>query len=105
MKKVIQCFCLRHLHLSDNLLEQLPAAALNTAPRLELLSLHGNPWTCDCQLNWLVEWSTTHEGKDVKVAEKSGEILRISGSLAAKMLRYVHKLVGSLAVLSRYSVS
>ncbi|KAE8286257.1 Matrix-remodeling-associated protein 5 [Larimichthys crocea] len=53
---------LKHLHLSDNLLEQLPAAALNTAPRLELLSLHGNPWTCDCQLNWLVEWSTTHEG-------------------------------------------
>ncbi|TKS72696.1 Matrix-remodeling-associated protein 5 [Collichthys lucidus] len=53
---------LKHLHLSDNLLEQLPAAALNTAPRLELLSLHGNPWTCDCQLNWLVEWSATHEG-------------------------------------------
>ncbi|XP_045887669.1 matrix-remodeling-associated protein 5 [Micropterus dolomieu] len=53
---------LKHLHLSDNLLEQLPAAALKTAPRLELLSLHGNPWTCDCQLHWLVEWSSTHEG-------------------------------------------
>ncbi|GLD61863.1 matrix-remodeling-associated protein 5-like protein [Lates japonicus] len=53
---------LKHLHLSDNLLEQLPAAALKTAPRLELLSLHGNPWTCDCQLHWLIEWSSTHEG-------------------------------------------
>ncbi|XP_070818988.1 matrix-remodeling-associated protein 5 [Chaetodon trifascialis] len=53
---------LKHLHLSDNLLEQLPAAALKTASRLEVLSLHGNPWTCDCQLNWLVEWSSTHEG-------------------------------------------
>ncbi|KAG8004252.1 Matrix-remodeling-associated protein 5, partial [Nibea albiflora] len=42
-------------------LNSLPAA-LNTASRLELLSLHGNPWTCDCQLNWLVEWSTAHEG-------------------------------------------
>ncbi|KAF1384357.1 hypothetical protein PFLUV_G00117480 [Perca fluviatilis] len=53
---------LKHLHLSDNLLEQLPAVALKTAPRLELLSLHGNPWTCDCQLHWLIEWSSTHEG-------------------------------------------
>ncbi|XP_030000544.1 matrix-remodeling-associated protein 5 [Sphaeramia orbicularis] len=53
---------LRHLHLSDNLLEQLPAAALKTAPRLELLTLHGNPWICDCQLHWLVEWSSSHEG-------------------------------------------
>ncbi|XP_029297607.1 matrix-remodeling-associated protein 5 [Cottoperca gobio] len=53
---------LKHLHLSDNLLEQLPAAALKTAPRLELLSLHGNPWTCDCQLHWLVEWSSTRDG-------------------------------------------
>ncbi|XP_062416721.1 matrix-remodeling-associated protein 5 [Pungitius pungitius] len=53
---------LKHLHLSDNLLEQLPAAVLKTAPRLEILSLHGNPWTCDCQLHWLIEWSSTHEG-------------------------------------------
>ncbi|XP_040030761.2 matrix-remodeling-associated protein 5 isoform X1 [Gasterosteus aculeatus] len=53
---------LKHLHLSDNLLEQLPAAMLKTAPRLEVLSLHGNPWTCDCQLHWLIEWSSTHEG-------------------------------------------
>ncbi|XP_077388964.1 matrix-remodeling-associated protein 5 [Festucalex cinctus] len=53
---------LKHLHLSDNLLEQLPATVLNTSPRLEILSLHGNPWTCDCQLHWLVQWSATHEG-------------------------------------------
>ncbi|XP_028315199.1 matrix-remodeling-associated protein 5 isoform X2 [Gouania willdenowi] len=53
---------LKHLHISDNLLEQLPTAALQTTPRLELLSLHGNPWTCDCQLQWLVKWSVTHEG-------------------------------------------
>ncbi|KAM9795151.1 immunoglobulin superfamily member 10 [Neosynchiropus ocellatus] len=53
---------LKHLHLSDNLLEFLPAPALKTAPRLELLSLHGNPWSCDCQLQWLLEWSSAHEG-------------------------------------------
>ncbi|CAL8268136.1 unnamed protein product [Boreogadus saida] len=53
---------LRHLHLSDNLLEQLPAAVLQTAPRLEVLSLHGNPWSCDCQLRWLLDWNSRHEG-------------------------------------------
>ncbi|KAM8910560.1 matrix-remodeling-associated protein 5 [Spinachia spinachia] len=53
---------LKHLHLSDNMLEQLPATVLKTAPRLEILSLHGNPWTCDCQLHWLIEWSSTHKG-------------------------------------------
>ncbi|KAK2849517.1 hypothetical protein Q5P01_009351 [Channa striata] len=53
---------LKHLHLSDNLLEQFPAAALKTALRLELLSLHGNPWSCDCQLHWLIEWNSMHEG-------------------------------------------
>ncbi|XP_056133896.1 matrix-remodeling-associated protein 5 [Lampris incognitus] len=53
---------LRHLHLSDNLMEQLPEAALQTAPRLEVLSLHGNPWTCDCQLHWLLEWNSRHGG-------------------------------------------
>ncbi|XP_037116895.1 matrix-remodeling-associated protein 5 [Syngnathus acus] len=53
---------LKHLHLSDNMLEQLPATVLYTSPRLEILSLHGNPWTCDCQLHWLIQWSATHEG-------------------------------------------
>ena len=53
----------RHLHLSDNLLEQLPAAALQTAPRLEVLSLHGNPWSCDCQLQWLLDWNAKNEGE------------------------------------------
>ncbi|XP_061542245.1 LOW QUALITY PROTEIN: matrix-remodeling-associated protein 5 [Phycodurus eques] len=53
---------LKHLYLSDNLLEQLSATVLNTSPRLEILSLHGNPWTCDCQLHWLIQWSSTNEG-------------------------------------------
>ncbi|XP_057705567.1 matrix-remodeling-associated protein 5 isoform X2 [Corythoichthys intestinalis] len=53
---------LKHLHLSDNLLEHLPATVLSTSPKLEILTLNGNPWTCDCQLHWLLQWSSTHEG-------------------------------------------
>ncbi|KAF7227861.1 matrix-remodeling-associated protein 5 isoform X2 [Nothobranchius furzeri] len=64
---------LKHLHLSDNLLEVLPATSLKTAPRLELLTLHGNPWNCDCQLHWLVRWSAAHDGV-VKCKRERGTI-------------------------------
>ncbi|KAM6980828.1 LOW QUALITY PROTEIN: matrix-remodeling-associated protein 5, partial [Aplochiton taeniatus] len=53
---------LKHLHLADNLLQTLPADTLRSAPRLEVLTLHGNPWTCDCQVHWILEWSRQHEG-------------------------------------------
>ncbi|KAI4883254.1 hypothetical protein NFI96_015883, partial [Prochilodus magdalenae] len=53
---------LRHLHLADNLLEYLQPSTLQHLSRLEVLSLHGNPWTCDCHLRWLLEWNKKHEG-------------------------------------------
>ncbi|XP_062856256.1 matrix-remodeling-associated protein 5 [Trichomycterus rosablanca] len=53
---------LRHLYLADNRLEYLLPGTLQHLSRLEVLSLHGNPWTCDCHLGWLVEWDKKHEG-------------------------------------------
>ncbi|KAL7886132.1 hypothetical protein AOLI_G00064270 [Acnodon oligacanthus] len=53
---------LRHLHLADNKLEYLLPGTLQYLSRLEVLSLHGNPWTCDCHLRWLLEWNKKHEG-------------------------------------------
>ncbi|XP_072322072.1 uncharacterized protein, partial [Eucyclogobius newberryi] len=53
---------LKHLHLSENLLERLPSSCLSSAPRLELLSLHSNPWICDCGLSWLLHWGAEHQG-------------------------------------------
>ena len=53
---------LRHLHLADNQLEYLLPDALQHLEKLELLSLHGNPWTCDCQLRWLLEWHNKNSG-------------------------------------------
>ncbi|XP_051513869.1 matrix-remodeling-associated protein 5-like [Myxocyprinus asiaticus] len=67
---------LRHLHLADNQLEYLLPGALQHLDKLEIISLYGNPWTCDCHLRWLLEWDKNHEGvikcKKVRDSADSG---------------------------------
>ncbi|KAI4882907.1 hypothetical protein NFI96_019293 [Prochilodus magdalenae] len=53
---------LKHLYLSDNLLTSLPGSMLKNIPQLENLFLYGNPWICDCRLNWLKGWTVRHPG-------------------------------------------
>ncbi|XP_052456112.1 immunoglobulin superfamily member 10-like [Carassius gibelio] len=53
---------LKHLYLSDNLLSTLSQKMLAGMPYLENLSLHGNPWTCDCHMRWFKEWNKNSPG-------------------------------------------
>ncbi|KAF7656801.1 hypothetical protein LDENG_00036050 [Lucifuga dentata] len=53
---------LRHLDLSNNSLTSLPRETLMTAPLLDTLVLHANPWSCDCSMNWFLAWSLAHPG-------------------------------------------
>ncbi|KAG1956198.1 matrix-remodeling-associated protein [Pimephales promelas] len=53
---------LKHLYLSDNLLRSLPPNLLENMPQLENLFLCGNPWSCDCRMSWLQDWSARNAG-------------------------------------------
>ncbi|KAJ3584076.1 hypothetical protein NHX12_014572 [Muraenolepis orangiensis] len=53
---------LRHLYLADNGLTSLHPGLLKAAPLLENLQLHGNPWSCDCHMDWLRGWDKSSPG-------------------------------------------
>ncbi|XP_071339653.1 platelet glycoprotein Ib beta chain [Trachinotus anak] len=44
------------LHLNNNLLSTLPNGLLDDLTSLHSVSLHGNPWVCDCGVLYLRAW-------------------------------------------------
>ncbi|XP_051482562.1 immunoglobulin superfamily member 10, partial [Apus apus] len=48
---------IKHIYLSDNVLTSLPQEMFSSMSELESIYLHGNPWCCDCNLQWFAEWA------------------------------------------------
>lgn len=62
---------LRHLSLAGNALTSLPPTLLLAAPLLETLSLHGNPWACNCEsAAWVGEWTARIRGQGAEIGRR-----------------------------------
>ncbi|XP_064209319.1 platelet glycoprotein Ib beta chain [Anguilla rostrata] len=49
------------IHLHDNQLTSLPNGLLDGLAQLRWVSLHGNPWVCDCAVLYLRSWLLKHK--------------------------------------------
>ncbi|XP_066455872.1 immunoglobulin superfamily member 10 isoform X1 [Eleutherodactylus coqui] len=53
--QIFKTSTIKHIYLSDNQLSSLPEEMFSYLNELEGLYLHGNPWSCDCDLQWLTK--------------------------------------------------
>ncbi|XP_053566017.1 immunoglobulin superfamily member 10 [Bombina bombina] len=53
--QIFKTSSIKHIYLSDNQLSSLPKEMFLYLTELEGIYLHGNPWSCECNLQWLTE--------------------------------------------------
>ncbi|CAJ0963393.1 unnamed protein product [Ranitomeya imitator] len=53
--QIFKTSSIKVINLSDNLLSSMPKDMFLYLNELDGLYLHGNPWSCDCNLQWITE--------------------------------------------------
>ncbi|XP_058391363.1 matrix-remodeling-associated protein 5 [Diceros bicornis minor] len=86
---------IRHLYLAENMIRTLPTGMLQNMPLLENLYLQGNPWSCDCDMRWFLEWDAKSKGilkckKDK--AYEGGQLCAMCSSPKKMHKQEIHKL-------------
>ncbi|XP_048088194.1 LOW QUALITY PROTEIN: matrix-remodeling-associated protein 5 [Alosa alosa] len=76
---------LHHLHIADNNLKYLLPGILRPLSKLESLSVHENPWICDCNLRWLLEWNKKHMGA-IHCKKDSGDGVNCATCVSPQLL-------------------
>ncbi|KAK3513594.1 hypothetical protein QTP70_026032 [Hemibagrus guttatus] len=64
---------IKTIYLSENALTTLPATVFTGCYQLENLFLNGNPWSCDCRMDWLAAWIERNPGSGNAVFEGNPE--------------------------------
>lgn len=61
--QIFKISSIKHIYLSENALTSLPQEMFSYMSELESIYLHGNPWSCDCSLQWFAERSKQRPGE------------------------------------------
>ncbi|XP_076837393.1 immunoglobulin superfamily member 10 [Brachyhypopomus gauderio] len=60
--QIFKVSSIKTIYLSENALTTLPATVFSGCYQLENLFLNGNPWSCDCHMEWFAEWMEKNPG-------------------------------------------
>ncbi|XP_062843294.1 immunoglobulin superfamily member 10 [Trichomycterus rosablanca] len=60
--QIFKISSIKTIYLSDNALTGLPATLFTGCYQLENVFLNGNPWSCDCRMDWLAAWIEKNPG-------------------------------------------
>ncbi|XP_066565632.1 immunoglobulin superfamily member 10 [Amia ocellicauda] len=60
--QIFKISSVKNIFLSDNSFRSLPPELFSYCTGLESVYMHGNPWQCDCSMQWFVQWAEENPG-------------------------------------------
>lgn len=77
--QIFKISSIKTIYLSDNMLASLPATLFTGCYQLENIFLNGNPWSCDCRMDWIAAWIGKNPGRDDRAVLHGYYVMNLSG--------------------------